>query len=760
VFAVACTGEGPSALAPRAADAPGAPRITEVSPTSGPPAGGNQVLVRGEGFAPGMVAWLGETAVYETEVAADGTELRFVAPATRAAVTLDVGVGSLDGAGDVAQRVVAPRAYRTGGLGASAVAAIAVGLAVLALLGTPLFAVIAATACLGLYLETQLKADLGFFVSGERAGAGANLFISWLAPMGDSPLFIAIPLFTFAGTLLSESRAPTRLINLCRALIGWMPGGLALVTLITCCFFTAFTGASGVTIIALGGLLFPILLNEKYPERFSLGLLTTGGSLGLLFPPSLPVIVYGLVGGVDVGRLFQAAFIPGVLLVVFLAVTSFVVAMAASVPRHPFTPHHVVRAARETLWELPLPLVVVGGIYSGLITAAEAAAVTACYVLLTTVVIYKDVRLADLPGVTRRTAVLVGAILLIMGAALGFADWLTLERIPQRILAAMQTHIDDRLTFLMMLNVFLLIVGCLMDIFSAILVVVPLIAPVAHEFGVDPYHLAVVFLVNLEIGYSTPPVGINLFIASLRFRRPVFALYRASVLFILVLLVALVLITYVPALSLGMFGGLPGVSVQTTGPPGPVAVTQYEDVELRAAVTAGELTLAEAEARQAEALQVLRAAEQRLGLDAAALEQAVDDAERALNEAPDATARQAARDALATARAARAPVAEPADALDQASRALEDLRTMARKLRWRSRLDGSEGVGETFSTALLGPGTHLVTVTAEDKRSHVAQAQVTVVVTPAPDGAGEQGEDEGDWGEQGDWGDEGDWGDQ
>ena len=569
LLAVACSGEPPKPLL--AIGDAGKITITAVSPGSISPAGNEQVTITGTGFSQGMVVWVGETLVSETEVLEGGQGLRFMAPITRAGIELDLGVGTLDASEDPLQRVVASKAYVTGGLAARGVALVAVALAVLALLGTPLFVVIASVTCLGLFLEAQLKPDLGFFTSDHRAGVGANLYISWLGPMGDSPLFIAIPLFTFAGTLMSESQAPTRLINLCRALLGWLPGGLAVVTLTACCFFTAFTGASGVTIIALGGLLFPILLREKYPERFSLGLLTTGGSLGLLFPPSLPVIVYGLVARVDVGRLFVAAIVPGVILVGFLIATSFAVAVKSQVPRHPFTFADLRESLRGAAWELPLPVIVVGGIYSGLVTAAEASALTAAYVLLTTVVIYKDVKVKELLPIVKKTAVLVGAILMIMGAALGFTDWLTLERVPQRILEVMSgvtdwftlvTGLPYQITFLIMLNIFLLIVGCMMDIFSATLVVVPLIAPVAHEFGVDPYHLAVVFLVNLEIGYSTPPVGINLFIASLRFRRPVFALYRASVLFIGVLLVALMLITYVPSLSLGFFDKLPTVEVQ------------------------------------------------------------------------------------------------------------------------------------------------------------------------------------------------------
>ena len=843
VFLVAC-GDPPPPLEPVAAE--GAPRVQRMEPGSVRPAGAVEVTVHGEGFQPGMVVWVGDRLVSEVEVAGDGKSLRFQAPSAPAGSALDLGVGRVDENERVVARGVLREGYSTGGLGSSSVAFIAVLLGVLALLGTPLYVVIAAVACLGLYLEVQTKADLGFFLSGEDPGAGTNLFTSWLVPMGESPLFIAIPLFTFAGTLMSESNAPTRLINLCRAVLGWLPGGLALVTLVACCFFTAFTGASGVTIVALGGLLFPILLREKYPERFSLGLLTTGGSLGLLFPPSLPVIVYGLVARVDVGRLFQAALVPGILLVLFLAVTSFAVAITSKVPRHPFTFGELKSSLRAGLWELPLPFLVVGGIYSGIITAAEASAVTAAYVLLTTVVIYRDVGPKDLPEVVRKTAVLVGAILLIMGAALGFTDWLTLERIPQKILAAMQRHISGQLTFLITLNIFLLIVGCLMDIFSATLVVVPLIGPVAQEFGVDPYHLAVIFLVNLEIGYSTPPVGINLFIASLRFRRPVFALYRASVLFIMVLLVALLLITYVPALSLGFFDGLPSVELRAPlgvelrsdgvtlkrvregswaaeaglkggdkllslggaklrkrdlfesfdgaagkqslvierggaeltlevdldarGPGEALTVVQGEAGRLAAHLRLGETTLAAATAERTAALAALRELEEERKVYYDELDAAVKRAEDALNTAKDAAARKQARAELEEARVAREPLRPAAERFEHARRAVDDLATLGRTLRWRLRGEENETIGPDIDLSELPPGTHRISATAIDKRRHVAQAVVTLTITaradaptptkdPQPTETPAAGDDDGGWGDDDDDDDGGSWGD-
>ena len=845
LLAVACTGEPPPPLTPLGE--PGGISISRVEPSSVAAAGAERVTLHGTGFAAGQVVWVGERLVTQTEVGAEGTTLSFMAPSTKAGAAFDLGVGTVGADERPATRVVAGEAYRTGGVSATGVAWIAVALALLALLGTPLFVVIAGVTFLGLFLEAQLKPDLGFFTSSDgRAGVGSSMFISWLGPMGDSPLFIAIPLFTFAGTLMSESQAPTRMINLCRALLGWLPGGLAVVTLVACCFFTAFTGASGVTIIALGGLLFPILLREQYPERFSLGLLTTGGSLGLLFPPSLPVIVYGLVARVDVGRLFVAAIVPGIILVGFLIATSFVVAVRSKVPRHAFTFGELGSALRGAAWELPLPVLVVGGIYSGLVTAAEASALAAAYVLFTTVVVYKDVPPQQLFSVVRKTAVLVGAILMIMGTALGFTDWLTLERVPQRILEVMSgvtdwftalTGLPYQITFLIMLNVFLLIVGCLMDIFSATLVVVPLIGPVAHEFGVDPYHLAVVFLVNLEIGYSTPPVGINLFIASLRFRRPVFALYRASLLFIGVLLVALMLITYLPGLSLGFFKELPRVELlvpvgaelegttvkrvyqggwadrsgllpgdellelegealskrtlreRLDGGRGTKtllvrrgaaqvevsldftqrrndgeAMSVSGDGILHARVEVGGIDLAEAKARRARALTALRSEEERLGASFDELDAALKAAEERYNTAKDADARAGERIKVNAAREACAPLKPFADALSASRRLVDDLQVLARTLKWRSRLDGQEFTGSELDLSRLGPGEHVLSATAQDKRRHVAQAVVRVTLSAGqtlkgPDPSASPSDD-GSWGDgsggDGSWGDDDD----
>ncbi len=414
---------------------------------------------------------------------------------------------------------------------------ILIGLALmaLALFGTPLFAIISAIAVIAFF-----SADIS-----------SSVVIVELYRLASMPILPAIPLFTFAGYLLAESNTPRRLVNLSRAFFGWIPGGLSVVTLLSCAIFTAFTGASGVTIIALGGLLYPVLLKEKYPENFSLGMLTASGNLGLLFPPSLPIILYGLVSGVSIDQLFLAGIIPGILMIVLLSVYSIFYVRNVKVPTTPFTWKNAGKATLGSIWEIPLPIIILWGIYGGYITITEAASVTAFYVFIVEVFIYRDIKIkSDLPRVMRESMVLVGGILVILGAALGLANYMVDAEIPMKILAFMKQFIHSKLLFLITLNIFLLIVGCLMDIFSAIMVVVPLIIPIAANFGVDPVHLGIIFLANLGIGYSTPPVGMNLFIASFRFDQPIVKLYVAAIPFLIILLFALGLITYFPDLSL------------------------------------------------------------------------------------------------------------------------------------------------------------------------------------------------------------------
>jgi len=404
----------------------------------------------------------------------------------------------------------------------------------LALLGTPLFIIISASALLSFHL----------------VGYDSSIVIIEMYRMANTPMLIAIPLFAFAGYILAESGTPNRLVRLSQALLGWLPGGLAIVALLACTLFTAFTGASGVTIIALGGLLFPALMSEKYSEKFSLGLLTTSGSLGLLLLPSLPLILYGVVTKTDIDQLFRAGIVPCILLVFLLSLFSVYKGLEAEVPSSRITLREMINAIWVAKWELPLPIVVLTGIYSGYIAISEAAAITAFCVIVVEVGIYREVRLRDLPRIMQKSMVLVGGILIILGAALAFTNYLIDAEVPMKILNLLKTRIASKLVFLIMLNIFLLLVGCMIDIFSAIFVVVPLISPIAQAYGIHPVHLGIIFLTNLGIGYSTPPVGMNLFISSFRFERPVLKLYVASLPFLAILLLALMIITYVPSLSL------------------------------------------------------------------------------------------------------------------------------------------------------------------------------------------------------------------
>ena len=417
---------------------------------------------------------------------------------------------------------------------------IAVGplLILLALLGAPLFAVIAASAM------------WGFSKEGIDLQAIAIEFYG----IAEMPILLAIPLFTFAGYLLSESGAPGRLVRLTQALLGWMPAGLAIVSLAACAFFTAFTGASGVTIIALGALLFPALQQAGYPEKFNLGLITSAGSLGLLFAPSLPLILYGIVAEISVEDLFLAGVLPGFLMLVMLSGYSVWKNRAVRVPLSDFSWKKVRVAVREAAWEIPLPIVVLGGIYSGYFAISEAAAVTALYVLIVDVLILREIPFRKLPAIMRESMVLVGGILIILGMSLASTNYMIDAGIPQKLLEYVSLFVTSQLTFLLLLLVFLLVLGAILDIFSAIVLVVPLILPVALQFGVNPVHLGIVFLATMQLGYITPPVGLNLFIASYRFDRPIVELYLSTLPFFFILLISVAVIAFWPWLSLVLLG--------------------------------------------------------------------------------------------------------------------------------------------------------------------------------------------------------------
>lgn len=376
-----------------------------------------------------------------------------------------------------------------------------------------------------------------------------------------SSIMPTIPLFTFTGYVLAESKASQRLVRVFRAAFGWMPGGLALMTAGVCAYFTTFTGASGVTILALGGLLFPMLVEDGYEEGFSTGLLTASGSIGLLFPPALPVILYGVVAHVPIDRMFVAGILPGIVLVSALGVLGVKAGLRLPGPRPKLEPREAASAAWAAKWELLLPFVVLGGIFSGLTTLVEAAALTAGYTLFVELVVYRDLRVPELLKVGRDCATLIGGVLIILGVAMGLTNYMVDAEIPARALEWVESGIESKWVFLIALNLFLLVVGCLMDIFSALVVVVPLILPIGEHFGIDPVHLGVIFLANLELGFLTPPVGMNLFLSSYRFGTPLTKVYRYTLPFLLVLFVAVLLVTYIPSLTLApvdwIFGDVP-----------------------------------------------------------------------------------------------------------------------------------------------------------------------------------------------------------
>jgi tripartite ATP-independent transporter DctM subunit len=362
-------------------------------------------------------------------------------------------------------------------------------------------------------------------------------------------MLIALVLFAFAGYVLAESGASHRLVRLSSAVFGRMSGGLAIVTLVVCALFTALTGASGVTIVALGGILLPALLADDYPEKFSLGLITSSGSLGILFPPSLPLIIYGVVTETNIPDLFLAGLAPGLFIVLLLSLYG-VYRGKGSAQHASFSFANLRAAAREAFWEMLLPFIVFGGIFGGFLVLSEAAAITVFYVLFVEMFIHREITCRDMPSIVLKTVMMVGGIIVILGASLAFNSFLIDQQVPNRILELMQTYVQSKYVFLVILNIFLLIVGCILDVFSALVIVVPLIVPLATSYEVNIIHLGIIFLTNLQIGYSTPPIGMNLFIASLRFEKSIIQLSLASLPFLIILLAALAVITFFPPLSL------------------------------------------------------------------------------------------------------------------------------------------------------------------------------------------------------------------
>ena len=407
-------------------------------------------------------------------------------------------------------------------------------LILLCLIGTPLFAIIAASAMIGYQAE----------------GIDLMALVIEILGLANMPFLSAIPLFTVSGYLLSESGAPKRLVRLTNAMLGWMPCGLAIVSLFACAFFTAFTGASGVTIIAIGAILYPALKTDGYSDKFSLGLITTSGSLGLLFAPSLPLILYGVIAEVSIDDLFKAGLLPGMLMLLMLSLYCLWVGRHSDREIKPFIFEELIQALRESAWELPLPIIVLGGIYSGFFAVSEAAAITALYVICIEVFLLKEIKIADLPRLMRESMLLVGGILIVLAVSLASTNYMIDSGIPQQLFFTISSIITDQFTFLALLLLFLLILGAILDIFAAIVLVVPLLLPVASQYGIDPIHLGIIFLSAMQLGYLTPPVGLNLFIASYRFDKSIATVYAATLPFFAILFVSVVFITYWPKLTL------------------------------------------------------------------------------------------------------------------------------------------------------------------------------------------------------------------
>jgi C4-dicarboxylate transporter DctM subunit len=419
---------------------------------------------------------------------------------------------------------------------------IAAAIVALALLGAPLFAIMGGASEIAWLLHPDV----------------AQHFLNRIAPtvldeerFAGSPILVTIPLFTFVGYVMAESKTPDRIVRASRAVFGWIPGGLAIVCIVASAFFTTLTGGSGVTIVAIGGLLYPALRKQGYSDAFALGLVTTGGSLGLLLPPSLPILVYSLVAGIDFNKTFKAGLAPGILVMVLLGLYSAYVGKREKVKLESPRLSEIGSALWMLKWELLIPVIILGGLATGLTELDESAGLAALYTLIIEVYVYKDLSLKkDLPRIAKASMGLAGAVILILAMANALINYVIQQAIPTHVLDAMlELGLKETWQFLIVMNIFLLVLGMLMDGFSAILVAVPLILPFAARFTLGPFHLAMIFLLNLELAYCCPPLGLNLFIASFRFNRPVVSLYRVVLPFAAILASALMLVSYVPAIS-------------------------------------------------------------------------------------------------------------------------------------------------------------------------------------------------------------------
>ena len=421
---------------------------------------------------------------------------------------------------------------------------------------------IAAVALLLLGVGAPLFVALAVATLGCLQFLGDGLLTGMIADMFNAvnkEVLLAIPFFVFAGALMTEGGIAGRIIDVARALTGWLPGGMAVTAILACLFFAAISGSSPVTVIAIGSMMLPALLKEGYREGFSLGLVTSAGSLGILIPPSIPMIVYAIMVStsrhpLSVGDLFLGGIGPGLLIGAILAGYALLQGTRGQGVRQPFSMASLCRATRAGTFALALPLLILGGIYGGWFTATEASALAVAYALVVAVFIHRELPLAAIPRIAAESGVVMGSLFLILVTAMAFNQFLTLEQIPQQAASWVTAHVDSRLSFLLLANLFLLALGCVMDILSAILIVAPLLAPIAAGYGIHPIHFGIIFIVNLEIGYLTPPLGLNLFVASTCFERPITTVIRAAAPFTLLLLLGLALVTYLPAISLLLVG--------------------------------------------------------------------------------------------------------------------------------------------------------------------------------------------------------------
>ncbi|MDY6823452.1 MAG: TRAP transporter large permease subunit [Thermodesulfobacteriota bacterium] len=415
---------------------------------------------------------------------------------------------------------------------------IILGLILLAVFGEPLFIIIGSAAFASFYFLLNISPS--------------TLFTDFYR-LTTMPVFVAIPLFIFSGYVLADSRVPEKMLRFTHSLLGWLPAGLCLVALIACSVFTAFTGASAITIVAVGTLLYPALIKDNYPENFTLGLITTGGSLGTLFMPCLPLILYGVIASqqapLNVEDMFIAGLIPGLLLLVLMWAYAFFFGVKYTT-REKFSFPELASATRDIIWELPLPFFIIGGILSGLFSAPEAAAIAVIYILIIELFVTRDMNAKTLIQVIRRSMIMNGSILIIVGMALGLTDVFVNLSVPDKLFSIISANISNKYVFLILLNIFILAVGTTMDIFSACAVVVPIIVPIAVKYGIDPVHLGIIFLANLELGFITPPIGMSLFISSIKFNKSFPTILKSVIPFFLILVIGLLLITYIPELSL------------------------------------------------------------------------------------------------------------------------------------------------------------------------------------------------------------------